>query len=161
MHIKLEQLSDFPQYHVVQSSTILSSNGKTAILILISFYIRCFIYYLRNTAALFKERKRSAAPDSINIFFFTNHNNIEQIYQLIFQFQFTDSKYNSNIMEIQPTEILTIVFSQISSMEDLFKCYKTCSRWQKIIEGMIKTVMGFGRYYADFFAFTFSTFHIN
>ena len=34
-----------------------------------------FYYDLRNTAALFKEWKRSAAPDSLNIFFFTNHDN--------------------------------------------------------------------------------------
>jgi len=27
-----------------------------------------FYYYLRNTAALFKEWKRSAAPDTLNIF---------------------------------------------------------------------------------------------
>ena len=36
-------------------------------------------------------------------------------------------------MEKLPMEILQMIFNELSSLEDVQNCYKTCLRWQNII----------------------------
>ena len=41
-------------------------------------------------------------------------------------------------MDKQPTELLEIAFKQLSSIQDIIKCSKTCLRWYQIIEKLFK-----------------------
>ena len=36
-------------------------------------------------------------------------------------------------MEKLPMEILQMIFNELSSLEDVQNCYKTCTKWQNII----------------------------
>ena len=41
-------------------------------------------------------------------------------------------------MEVQPTEILKLIFHQLSAVMDLRKCFNTCERWREIVENLFK-----------------------
>ena len=41
-----------------------------------------------------------------------------------------------NLIEKLPVEILEIIFLQLSSLIDIQHCYKTCKKWEQIIENM-------------------------
>ena len=43
-----------------------------------------------------------------------------------------------NKMEVQPTEILELIFHQFSTVMDLRKCFNTCERWREIVENLFK-----------------------
>ena len=41
-----------------------------------------------------------------------------------------------NLIEKLPVEILEIIFHQLLSLIDIQHCYKTCKKWEQIIENM-------------------------
>ena len=41
-------------------------------------------------------------------------------------------------MENLPVEVLEIIFKELCSLEDIQRCYKTCTKWQKIIYKMFQ-----------------------
>ena len=41
-------------------------------------------------------------------------------------------------MEYQPVEILDLMFRQLENANDIRKCYMTCFKWKKVIEGIFK-----------------------